>query len=224
MAMRTLMAAGLLMAAGTAMAQAPATPAAPAGSAAPVAAKPLSPASIPTPVKVAPAEQAALFTTITAGGLPVTLERTTLADVAAAFGGTVSEGGTGAARVSWLCYAGTVPAGASVFWFVSSAAAEGGAQPVTTVAVEPQGAGGPGTCPPAPEALTGIDAGIPGPGTPLADLRKALGVATPGPVGHVHYAVVFPAEAAGARTQQTVVYTGARGKVTGLALSAATVH
>ncbi len=237
---RTLAAVGALFVAGVAMAQAEAqTPAtgaaAPAADAAPrgvtsaakpvVAPKPLSPfVSVPTVPNPKPSEGPALFTTISAGGETITLAETTLAAIAAAFGGAVSEGGAEGARAHWLCYAGTSAAGPAVFWFVSDAATGGPDQMVTSVAVEPQGNGGAGTCAAAPDALTAIDAGLPGPGTRLADLRAALGTATPGPVGHVHYAAVFPAVGGDGSTRQTVVYTGAAGRVTGLALSSVTTN
>ncbi len=184
--------------------------------------KPLSPfASVPTVPNPKPGEGPALFTTIAAGGETITLGETTLAAIAAAFGGAVSEGGTEGARAHWLCYAGASAAGPAVFWFISDAATGGPDQTLTGVAVEPQGSGGAGTCEAAPEALTAIDAGLPGPGTRLADLRAALGTATPGPVGHVHYAAIVPATAGERPTRQTAVYTGAGGRVTGLALASA---
>lgn len=179
----------------------------------------LTPAdSVPHLATVAAAEGKPLFGEIMAGDLAWNLGESTLADVARAFGGQLDQGGAAGGEAAWLCFAGMAAGRPAIFWFVSDAAAGGPDQVLTGIAVEPQGPHGAGTCAPAPPNLAGIEAGLPGPGAKLAELRKALGEATPGPAGHVHYAAAF-AGAAGGTTVQTAIYTGKGGQVAGLALS-----
>lgn len=191
---------------------------APGPAPAPVApAKPLSlTAEVPVPVNVKPKAGAPLFADLTLGGVPFTLGVSTLADVERTFGGLAEQ--TATARS--ICLAGTTMAGPSVFWFVSDTAAGGEAQVLTTIAVTPLGPEGAGTCTPAPAALGSVEAAVPTLFAKLGDVRTALGTATPGPVGHVHYAVsLAPADGAGAHRVQTLVYTAARGRVVGVAFS-----
>ncbi len=195
----------------TATPQAAATPAKPA----PAPAR-LTPAdAIPALAPAAAPAGEPLFAAIAAGGASWTLGESTLADVARAFGGKPDEGGPEGAPAAWLCFAGTAAGRPSIFWFVSDGDAE--AQPLTRIAVEPQDDRGAGPCMPAPPALDGIDAGTPGPGARLADLRGALGDATPGPRGHVHYSVSIATPNGGAAAQ-TAIYSAAAGKVAGLSL------
>ncbi|RYE72774.1 MAG: hypothetical protein EOP19_30070 [Hyphomicrobiales bacterium] len=100
---------------------------------------------------------------ITVGKLAVTLQRTKLKDVQAAFGGTLQTSGEGGSRADWLCYA----ADGSNVWFISNAL--GGYEFVMMVAAEtgPAAKG----CDAAPAGLTAPDFGIPGHGAasqPLA--------------------------------------------------------
>lgn len=148
--------------------------------------------------------------------MPFTLGVSTLADVERTFGGSAEQ--TASARS--ICLAGATAAGPSVFWFVSDARTGGEAQALTTIAITPVGPEGAGTCAPAPASLVGVEAGVPTLFAKLGDVRAALGTATPGPVGHVHYAAaIVPADAAGAQRIQTLVYTAARGRVVGVAFS-----
>lgn len=181
----------------------------------------LTPAeSVPHLARVAAAEGAPLFGEITAGDLAWTLGESTLADVARAFGGQLDQGPAGAGEAAWLCFAGLAAGRPAIFWFISDAATGGPDQVLTRIAAEPQGPDEAGTCAPAPAGLVGIEAALPGPGAKLAELRKALGEATPGPSGHVHYASTAT-DAAGGAVVQTAIYTGKGGQVAGLALSQA---
>lgn len=207
-------AAALALTAGLALAQTPAVPT--------VTTKPapapdrLTPAdAIPALAAVEAAAGEPLFAGITAGGATWNLGESTLADVARAFGGTPDRGGPEGAPSAWLCFAGMSEGKPAIFWFVSDDGSDG--QKLTRIAVEPQDERGAGTCPPAPAVLTGIDAGVPGPGARLADLRGKLGEAMPGPRGHVHYSVRIAAPG-GAGAVQTAIYSAAGGKVAGLSL------
>ncbi|MBP7002011.1 hypothetical protein [Amaricoccus sp.] len=176
----------------------------------------LTPAdAVPQLPPAAAAPGAPLFAGIRAGGMDWTLGESTLAEVARAFGGKLDQGGPEGAPAAWLCFAGAAGGRPAIFWFIADGATD--AQPLTRIAVEPQDERGAGTCPPAPAALDGVEAGIPGPGARLAELRASLGEAKPGPRGHVHYAVGVP-DAAGGAKAQTAIYTGAGGRVVGLAL------
>lgn len=181
----------------------------------------LTPAdSVPHLARVAAAGAKPLFGAITAGGLAWTLGESTLADVARAFGGQLDQGPAGGGDAAWLCFAGLAAGRPAIFWFVSDAAGGGPHQVLTRIAAEPQGPDGAGTCAPAPAGLAGIEAALPGPGAKLAELRKALGEATPGPSGHVHYAAAAT-DASGGAVVQTAIYTGKGGQVAGLALGQA---
>ena len=187
------------------------------------AAEPVRPTpadSVPHLARVAAAGAKPLFGEITAGGLAWTLGESTLADVARAFGGQLDQGPAGGGDAAWLCFAGLAAGRPAIFWFVSDAAGGGPDQVLTRIAAEPQGPDGAGTCAPAPAGLAGIEAALPGPGAKLAELRKALGEATPGPSGHVHYAAAAT-DASGGAVVQTAIYTGKGGQVAGLALGQA---
>lgn len=104
------------------------------------------------------------------GKLDVTLQRTRLKDVQAAFGGTLQTSGEGAARADWLCYAAE---GANV-WFISNAL--GGYEFVMMVAAE---AGRPAKgCDAAPAGFPLPDFGVPGLGASAADLKATFGAAS----------------------------------------------
>jgi len=108
--------------------------------------------------------------TITVGKLGITLQRTKLKDVQAAFGGTLQTSGEGASRADWLCYAAD---GANV-WFISNAL--GGYEFVMMVAAE-TGAAAKG-CDAAPADFPAPDFGVPGLGASTADLKATFGAAS----------------------------------------------
>ncbi|MFT3811566.1 MAG: hypothetical protein QM698_16765 [Micropepsaceae bacterium] len=112
---------------------------------------------------------------ITAGGMKIELEKTTLAEVAAKFGGEVNTTGE-EASFAWLCYA--APAigtgGASLTWFY---AVDANAQLVSGIATEYA----PDETPPGCTKLEtpiGLTTGLPGLGAPVADLDTVFGKAT----------------------------------------------
>ncbi len=112
---------------------------------------------------------------VQAGGMKIELEKTTLAEIAAKFGGEINTTGEEAA-FAWLCYA--TPAigtgGASLTWFY---AVDANAQRVSGVAVEYA----PDELPPGclkQETPLGLTTGLPGLGAPVADLDTVFGKAT----------------------------------------------
>ncbi|MGV3489857.1 MAG: hypothetical protein ACO1OG_00910 [Devosia sp.] len=110
------------------------------------------------------------ISTIKVGELNVTLQRTKLEDVRAAFGGTVQTEGESGGRADWLCYAAD---GANV-WFISNAL--GGNEFVMMVAAE---VGKPARdCDAVPAGFTLPDFGIPGLGATTAELKATFGAAS----------------------------------------------
>jgi len=108
---------------------------------------------------------------IRVGKLAVTLQRTRLADVQKAFGGTIQTDGEGGGKAAWLCYASE---GANT-WFISNAL--GGFEFVMMVAAE-SSARPAGGCDTAPAGFAAPDFGIPGLGAKAADLKAAFGAAS----------------------------------------------
>jgi len=108
---------------------------------------------------------------IKAGPLGITLQRTKLADVQKAFGGTIQTDGDGGSRADWLCYAAD---GANV-WFISNAL--GGFEFVMMVAAEASSKAAAG-CDAAPAGFAVPDLGIPGLGAKSADLKARFGAAS----------------------------------------------
>lgn len=107
---------------------------------------------------------------ISVGKLPVHLQRTKLAEVQKAFGGTLRREGESSARADWLCYSAD---GANV-WFISNAL--GGFEFIMMVAIE---AGKPARdCDAAPADFALPQLGIPGIGSSVADLKATFGAAS----------------------------------------------
>ena len=106
--------------------------------------------------------------TVAAGNLAVTLERTRLEDVQAAFGGTIQNDGEDGNGVTWLCYA----ASDATLWF-SAFGGDGTVSQVTSEADTSHAATS--GCSQAPAGLTTIDYGIPALGAPLADITVKFG-------------------------------------------------
>jgi hypothetical protein len=122
---------------------------------------------------------------IRAGRLQVTLQRTRLSEIQHAFGGTIYEQGSGMGAAHWLCY----EAPQSTTWFMSNL--EGGNEFVMMVATSAGGAEG--SCDRAPAGFTPPEMGIPGLGASLADLKAHFGSATLGSHSDVSYRVDRPA-------------------------------
>lgn len=111
---------------------------------------------------------------IDVGALPVTLQRTLLADVVKAFGGSVRSEGEGAEKATWACYT-TSGEDAATVWFISNAL--GGFEFVMMVAAQ-YGAATEGECDAAPEGFTLPEFGIPGLGAKTDAVKAAFGTAS----------------------------------------------
>lgn len=114
---------------------------------------------------------------IRAGKLGVTLQRTRLAEVQKALGGTIQTDGDGSGKAVWLCYSGN---GATT-WFISNAL--GGFEFVMMVATE-SAARPASTCDAAPAGFTTPNFGIPGLGAKAADLKATFGAASGGKIAY----------------------------------------
>jgi hypothetical protein len=152
---------------------------------------------------------------IRVGGLKVELQRTRLAEVKKAFGGTVRQQAYGNGDATWLCYTTDGSSGpAANVWFISNVL--GGNEFVMMVAVGLADQRRPsGECDPAPAKFTLPVLGIPSVGASTADLSAALGSASVSG-GVISYRADEPArDALGtAINVQYIGYFVSRGKVT----------
>lgn len=190
-------------------------------------AEPLNPDhAIPSADQKTPFGTEPLFKTVTAGGIAITLEDTTLADIEKAFGGKILDAGDAGDSSYWLCYTGTSSAGPSVFWFVADGEMGGSDHALGTVAVEPLAKGHTAEgCAAAPASLTSIELDIPGVGAKTDDVTAKLGSAKPNKSGHFQYASSFPdAKLKDFTVTQSVVYSETGGTITGVAVSQSTVN
>jgi hypothetical protein len=167
-----------------------------------------------------------LFTRIMAGSLAITLEKTTLADIAKAFGGETRHHGDAGDATTWLCFAGLDGKGASsLFWFVSDEMG-GDEHAVMRLAQEPNPSGRrPEGCAAAPGNLKDIDFGVPGIGARMSDVTAQFGAATPGHHRNAAYAALYASPELEAFTvTQSLVYTAQDGKVVGVAATQVTTN
>ena len=125
-------------------------------------------------------------TGVQTGRLHIQLQRTKLADVQKAFGGTLSTEGQGMGAAHWLCY----QSPKATTWFMSNML--GGGEFVMMVAVQ-SGAGG-GSCDTAPAGFAEPQLGIPGLGAPIAELKEKFGAAPLGSHSDVSYRADRPAK------------------------------
>jgi hypothetical protein len=155
--------------------------------------------------------------TIKAGGLRIELQRTRLADLKKAFGGTIRQQSYGNGDATWLCYTtdGTSGPAANV-WFISNIL--GGNEFVMMVAAGLADPRRPASdCDPAPAKFSPPDFGIPTLGATTAELKAALGSASSSG-GAISYRADEPAKDAlgTALNVQYIGYLVARGQVTGV--------
>jgi len=148
------------------------------------------------------------ITSITAGKLAITLGQTSLADVAAAFGGTIAKAADGPEAASWLCYALDSSAGPAYAWFVSNGDDAGGKVNLVGANLQSEEAAKE-NCPP-PSAAMALDLSVPGLGASEADLETRFGIVDPR-AGFVAYS-----SQQGDKIQN-VNYLIRNGKVAGLA-------
>lgn len=155
------------------------------------------------------------ITAIAIGGLPVTLEKTQLADVAAALGGSVNDAGAAGNRQFWLCYG----LADRTLWLVSDAEMAAGA--VSSVVIE--------TSAPLPDwgcstaSVDVIDLGVPGVGAKIGEVTAALGEAPGDTSGRFTYEGTAPDPIKPDLTVlQTIDYRTKDGVVDAVSLSQAT--
>ncbi|MDB5531365.1 MAG: hypothetical protein JWR51_4468 [Devosia sp.] len=153
--------------------------------------------------------------TITAGKLTVTLEKTRLEDVQVAFGGTIQNDGEAGNGITWLCYA----AADATLWF-SAFTGDGTVSQVTSEADTTHAATS--GCSQAPAALTVIDYGIPGLGAPLADFTAKFGKVEDDVGLYSYSSEVTAPESADFRIFQYVIVIAPAGTISGITVGQAT--
>lgn len=122
---------------------------------------------------------------IRTGKFSIELQRTRLADVQRAYGGTIFEETEGVGIARWLCYQGRQ----ATTWFMSNTL--GGGDFIMMVAV--QAGAATGSCNAAPAGFAPPEMGIPGLGASLAQLRSTFGSANVGSHSDVSYRADRPA-------------------------------
>ncbi|MBN8998981.1 MAG: hypothetical protein J0H54_06180 [Rhizobiales bacterium] len=112
---------------------------------------------------------------ITVGALSITLGTTTLDEVVAVLGGTISTAADGPAKAAWLCYEQKLRGQTSFFWFVANdAGAEG---KVNLVGANFQlGETPTQQCQAPKEDLSALDFSVPGLGASEAQLQSRFGM------------------------------------------------
>jgi hypothetical protein len=120
------------------------------------------------------------------GKLRVQLQRTRLAEVQRAFGGTIYEEGRGTGIARWLCY----ESPQATTWLMSNSL--GGGEFIMMVAVSAGPSGG--SCDKAPEGFPMAQLGVPGLGESLGELKERFGSATIGSHSDVSYRADRPAK------------------------------
>jgi hypothetical protein len=151
---------------------------------------------------------------IRAGKLRIELQRTRLADVQRAFGGTIYE----EKGAHWLCYA--TPQAAT--WFMSNSL--GGGEFIMMVAAQAGPAAG--SCDPAPAGFAIPDFGVPGLGASAAELKTRFGAAPLGSHSDVSYRVDRPSKdgLGTANDAQYLGYVVKGGRVVGLGVGETTTQ
>ena len=147
--------------------------------------------------------------TITAGNLTVTLEKTPLEDVQSAFGGTVQNDGEAGNGITWLCYAATD----ATLWF-SAFTGDGTVSQVTSDADTAHAATS--GCSQAPAGLATIDYGIPGLGAPLADFTAKFGTVADDVGLYSYSSTITSPESPDLQIFQYVVVTAPAGTISGI--------
>jgi len=157
------------------------------------------------------------------GDMEIQLEKTTLIDLAAKFGGDIATSNKENAGISWLCYTtpatGTAPA--SLTWFASDGIM-GMNYSINFIVTEVVPAGDTPTCI-APTASLNMTSDLPGPGSPVADVTAKLAGLDPTQDGTLSYGGEAPLPAyldfPGASTGRTINFAIAGGVVTATTLS-----
>ena len=153
--------------------------------------------------------------TIAAGKLTVTLEKTRLEEVQAAFGGMVQDDGEAGNGITWLCYA----AADATLWF-SAFTGDGTVSQVTSDADTAHAASS--GCSRAPAGLTTIDYGILGLGAPLAGITTRFGTVEDDVGLYSYSSKVTSPESPDFQIFQYVVVTAPAGRISGITVGQTT--
>jgi hypothetical protein len=139
---------------------------------------PLEPGrAIPSVDEIKGAGAERLFTNVTAAGMTIQFEETTLGDVKEAFGGEIQTAGDAGTSSYWLCYLTGTDAQRSILWFVADGEMGGSDHTLNTIAVEPHpGSGVAEGCASAPASLNALAFDIPGVGSTLSDVTAKFGL------------------------------------------------
>lgn len=156
---------------------------------------------------------------VKAGTLTVALDKTTLAEIAAAFGGTIQHAADQGTSADWLCYSVAAAGPNQNIWFLSDGKAGGASHHVTlagTVYGDPRS-----DCPAPQGGLTGLGfaAPVPGLGGSLADIEAAFG-AVDARDGMVAYLNQGPVSTNGTAPLNGLNYLVKSGSIVGVAATA----
>ena len=155
------------------------------------------------------------ISTIAAGDLTVTLEKTRLEELQSAFGGTVHHDEDAGNGVTWLCY---VTEDATL-WF----SAYGDKTTVSQVASEADTShAATSGCSRAPIGLATLDYGIAGLGAPLMDLTVKFGTEADDVGLYSYSSTATSPKSRDFQTSQYVIVAAPTGTITGIAVGQAT--
>ncbi len=156
--------------------------------------------------------------TVKAGDMEVKPETTTLAVIAAKFGGAIQQRGDAGDSTSWLCY--IAPGKENIVFTFASGEIGGDEHAVTMISVENSAASTIEGCSAAPAGLTSLDFGIPGLGSKIAVITKALGREKADTANRLKYNSITASADEGSKLQ-TLTYRLQNDIATGVAMTQA---
>ena len=146
------------------------------------------------------------------GDLTVAMEKTSLTDIAAAFGGPINNEGEAGEHMVWTCYG----AGQSTLWFMSDGEMGGGK--LNIFAFEAKAPRVDWNCGTLPDDIS-VKAGIPGLGASSEDVRAIVGPSRAGADGRFSYTGEAPSKTEyGFTIYQDVVYEEQAGSIVAFAV------
>ncbi|MEK1891113.1 MAG: hypothetical protein AAAB35_26830 [Phyllobacterium sp.] len=148
--------------------------------------------------------------------MDVVLERTTLDDIVARFGGTIHKRGNRAASIGWICYEVKVGDHFDRHWFIADGSSDEGENVLTTIAGE-EGDKPQAGCELGAEELASWTLPVPDLKAGRKELDTAFGTATDN--GIIRYAHLGRPDAKGHAKLQALAYRLKDGQVNGVALS-----
>lgn len=173
------------------------------------------------PAGVEPTLRSAPVGAIHAGSLSIHLEKTPLARLQKAFGGTLQQGGDAGNSAQWLCLRARDGTQWVAFWFISNSEMGGPEHAVTQVALQ-RLAGPPPGCSEAPAGFS-VDLRVPGLGASRQAIARQFGAAAPGTdAGYASSTAVHGLP--GATRLQSVQYRLVDGVVVTVSVAQVTSH